>query len=708
MNRQTINLALLSFLILFLELLVIRLVSTEIRIFAYLSNLVLLATFIGSGLGMLIKRKIPIVVSSISLFLIAVVLVTKYIVRLPNLEFNLFSGITELLTPLSEAHIWLQVSTFSLSGLVIGLLLTIGLFAVIALAFIPLGQFLGETLNQNRKPILAYSINILASLAGMWAFQVFSLLGFSPYLGLFLAILTLLLLISDKLELAFGTVFAVAVLVLLLPRSAPLPFEKPVTFWSPYQKIILSLITDRKPFQASGWILDVNNVYHMALLDLSEQSVAERLPAINKYFPNPNDAEFSNQYSIAYKFNSQPTDVLVIGGGGGNDVAAAVSNGAKTVDVVEIDPTILAIGQKYHPEKPYSNPAVHVFIDDGRAFLQNCNKKYDMIVMGLVDSHTLSSSLTTLRLDNYLYTQESFASAKNLLKDDGLFVISFAVGRPWIGARIDQTLRAVFQQEPLIFEIQDEGAFGFGGTFFITAKDATVIDHALGANNKLAQFVQDHKRVFPQKVNLLTDDWPYVYLDQPRLPLLQLLIAAAVIGSLLLIKKTILNIKSIDWGFFLLGIAFLLFEFQNISKSSLIFGNTWTTNLFVITGVLGFILLANLAVFKKLLGIRLSFALLLITLAIQFFAPINVFNQIGGLAKILFSILFLCLPHFFSGVIFITLFAQAKDKSRAFGSNLLGSAIGGLLEVFSFLWGVNAMLVLCGVFYFLAYLKLRK
>ena len=45
-------------------------------------------------------------------------------------------------------------------------------------------------------------------------------------------------------------------------------------------------------------------------------------------------------------------------------------NGAKRVDVVEIDPVIARIGREIHPERPYSSPRVHVYVDDARSFLQ--------------------------------------------------------------------------------------------------------------------------------------------------------------------------------------------------------------------------------------------------------------------------------------------------------------------------------------------------
>src|SRR5680860_373543 len=91
-----------SFVILFLELLLIRLVSTEIRIFAYFSNLLLLGIFIGLGQGMLIKKKISLMVSS------ALLLGVTTIVAL-----DLFAGITDKLAPLSESFFWFQSNSSS-------------------------------------------------------------------------------------------------------------------------------------------------------------------------------------------------------------------------------------------------------------------------------------------------------------------------------------------------------------------------------------------------------------------------------------------------------------------------------------------------------------------------------------------------------------------------------------------------------------------
>lgn len=702
MTKQWWRIGLISFLILFLELLVIRLVSTEIRIFAYLANLVLLATFVGSGLGMLTRKKLPLSLTAVSLTLLTLALVTQTIVRLPTLEFRLFSGITELLAPLSEAYIWFQVGTVSRLGIIIGTILTVLIFALIMAVFMPLGQFLGLILNQARQPLLAYSVNIAASLAGMWAFYLWSSLGLSPFLGLVAAQVLLIALLTDRIVRLYGVAAVLASLVLLAPRSAHQPWEKPVTFWSPYQKLTLSTIQDKNPHRAQGWYLEVNNVGYMGLLDLSPYAVTQAKPAIEAWLKDKKrlaDLPFINQYDLPYKFKPQARDVLIIGGGAGNDAAAAVRANIPSVDLVEIDPQIVAIGRKYHVESPYDKPNVRVYVNDGRAFLETTKKTYDIVVMGLADSHALSSSLTNVQLDNYLYTLEALRRVKTVLKPDGILFLSFEVTRPWIGARLQQTVTQAFGYPPTIFEVRSDGAFGWGGIMFLAGKENTTVAEIFSQQSDLAAFVNRNSRDYtPENINTLTDNWPYIYLDQPRLPLLHLVVAGIIIAALWWLKTRLVT-GGINGSFFFLGAGFIVYEFQNISKSSLIFGNTWMTNLFIITGVLSLILAANLAVAKKWIGLKWAIGLLLASLGAQLLVPTAWFNTLSGLTKAVAAIGFLNLPHFFSGIVFAHLFAGHKNKALALGSNLLGSAIGGFLETLSFLWGMQSLVYITILLY---------
>lgn len=697
-----------SFISLFLELLIIRLISTEIRIFAYFSNLVLLAIFVGLGIGMFTKRRFELTTTSFLLFLIVVITSAFYIVRWPNLEFRLFSGITELLAPLSEAYIWLQLETFSKTGIIIGLFLAIILFAIIAMVFIPLGQILGSLFQKSKNPITAYSVNILASIAGLWAFQLFSIFRFTPYLGIIVVLAALVFLARNQLEKMILIIILVISFAYIVPRGE----AKNIVYWSPYQKLSLSGAVydskDKKP-QPEGWYLEVNNVGFMSLLDLTDKYHASAEAKLKEMYKDdiPIDLEFSDHYSLPFKFKKTPKNVLIVGAGAGNDAAAAIRNGAENIDAVEIDPTIIEIGKKFHSQKPYAENNVNIIIDDGRAFFERSEKKYDLVIMGLADSHTLSSSMTNLRLDHYLYTRESFQKVKDLLNDDGILFLTFEVTRPWIGGRIEKGLGEVFNQKPHVFEVRSEGVFGWGGISFVVAKDPQIITKILAQNPRLNSFVEDNKKIYDQDVKVLTDDWPYLYLDKPRLPAIHLFVAIILGLSLFIFRKRLLGGGRINWPMFFWGAAFLLFEFQNISKTSLLFGLTWTTNLFTISAILFLLLLANFTVHKKLISPKVAFVFLLLTLVFQLLVPLQILNSFNFITKVTLISLFLNLPVYFGGIIFTNLFVKAKDKANALGSNFIGSVFGGFAEMFTFISGIHLILVLIIVLYAAGFLLNR-
>lgn len=698
------RLALTSFLILFLELLIIRLVGTEIRIFAYLGNIILLAIFVGSGIGMYIKKAIPSSISAVLLFFVSALVTTVYILRTPRFDVKLFSGISELLSPLSEAYIWQTLNTFSKSGAILGLILTAAIIVLLAGIFIPLGNLLGKLLDAKENPLKIYSVNVAASLAGMWAFQIFSIFGLPPLLGIVISLGLLFFLVNDRSERYLLTAAVMATIALTAPRSSPQPYEGPTTFWSPYQKLTISPIYPTKIQQPKGYYLEVNNVGYMGLLNLDETHIATASAYLAETkFALPQEIPFVDQYLLPYQIKKNPRNVLIIGAGAGNDAAGAVRGGAGSVDAVEIDPVVIKLGRLYHPDQPYQKAGVNTFVTDGREFMERTDKKYDLIVMGLADSHTLSSSLTNLRLDHYLYTLESLTRARQLLKPDGVLVLSFEVTRPWIGERLYKTVKDVFGYQPLSFEVRSDNAFGWGGYFFVAARDQTVLNEILSANPELAGFVTKNARQFQPNAKPLTDDWPYLYLDKPRLPLIHLLMAGFFVGSLMLVKKYVFKQAVIDLPMFFWGAAFLLFEFQNISKASLLFGLTWQTNMIIITAALVMILAANYAVYKKLITPKVAFVGLMLSLMIQFIIPLHLLNRLSPVLKIIVGGGILNLPFFFGGSIFADWFTKAKDKSRAFASNLLGAAFGGLLEMVSFLTGIRFLLALTLVFYALGW-----
>lgn len=707
MNKY-FRLALVSFVILFLELLLIRLIGTEIRIFAYLSNLILWAAFVGSGVGMLSKFKFS---PRVSVFLL---LVTVLIINT-----GIFSGITDLLAPLNENRIWFQPNTASIGGIIAGLIMTAILFFLVLFIFVPLGKYLGGFFENSDRIILVYSINIAASILGMWAFYGLSFFSVTPFAGIVLAQVILILLTTggQKYKILMAMIVLITAAVGVGARDDSVDWLK--TVWSPYQKLSVYKYPKEDPTR-SGYYINVNGATYMGLYDFSDSRRAWIEKKIKERpMPSGYDVRFADQYRLPYIMKPDAQNILIVGAGGGNDAAAAARAGVNSVDAVEIDPQIINLGRKYHPESPYSSPNVNVIIDDGRSFFRRTDKKYDLIVMGLADSHTLSSSLTNIRLDHYLYTQESFEEIKKILKPDGLLYLSFEVAKNTrTGNKISKNLKEIFGSGPVVFELRDTQFFGLGGVMFLANKTGDVETKYIDQNIELKKFIESRRVNYETDSATLSDNWPYLYLDWPKIPRIHLWISLFLVVAFLVFRKVVswqssflafrpvgLSASSpafLRWDFFALGAGFLLYEFQNVSKTSLLFGNTWATNLFTITAILLFILLANIVQSRFRFPIGLAYAGIIAAFAVQFLVPIESFNSLPFYSKAILGSLFLNLPLFFSAILFITLLRDAQEKSAAFASNLIGSAAGGLFESLSFLWGIQALMLVALAFYLIS------
>ena len=156
-------------------------------------------------------------------------------------------------------------------------------------------------------------------------------------------------------------------------------------------------------------------------------------------------------YELPYdRIATAPDSVLVVGAGNGNDVSVALRQGASRVDAVEIDPKLMEIGERFHPEQPYADPRVRQFVDDGRAFLERTDDRYGLIVFALPDSLTLLSGQSAVRLESYLFTREAFRAAAEHLEPQGAFTIYNFYREQWLADRLAGTLTEVFGERPCL------------------------------------------------------------------------------------------------------------------------------------------------------------------------------------------------------------------------------------------------------------------
>ncbi len=709
--RKTATLIIVSLAILFIEVALIRWISTESRIFAYVNNLVLLACFLGMGTGSyLASGKLRLYLTPVSITAIILLLNLPLKLTIGDKPLHLFRDIPTFLSSFTDSIIWVepgQGSTFLLTTM--GIVSTLIIFLLIFTTFIPLGRILGRIFESRQDTIKAYSINVLFSIVGIWLFAGLSFLYSPPIL--WFGITGIIVLALAFLEVESGPVSRIASIVFLAVVVPGIYFidvdkDSERVVWSPYQKLTLDRFYDESAELDRGYFIEVNNAGFMTLLNLSD-SFMVRNPA---YF-NREARQFS-QYDIPYLFASDPDEVLILGAGAGNDVAGAIRNHAGTIDAVEIDPGIYALGVQYHPEHPYSDSRVNMFIDDARSYLKKTGKKYDIISVGLLDSHTHSSAYNNTRLDHYVYTRESFQEMKDRLKDDGILTVIFEAQRPWIARRLHNLLGEVFGQPPLAFVLRSNGLYGWGGTMYITGNDFTGIESVLNENPFLHRFISRRAVSLSQlvksgeEVRLTTDNWPYLYLEKPAVPRMHLALMiilgflAAVSGKALIGKN-----RGFNFNFFFLGAGFLLLEFQNVSKSTLLFGSTWLVNALIFSAILVLILAANYYAHRvKPRGLKPYYALLVLTIIINLLVPLSIFNSLAFWLKSVVSMIILNLPVFFAGIIFIETFRTTPRKDLALGSNLIGAAVGGLLESVSFIIGIQAMLILIGILYAMSFL----
>jgi spermidine synthase len=655
---------------LFLELTVIRWQGTVFEFFAFYKNFTLLSCFAGLGLGYSLagrdRTPLPAVLPLLAaqfVFLIAFrfAMPEWSLASVRNLPFQeqLNMGVN-VLTTFAEG-----VATYFFLGVA---------FLMTALTFVPVGQMCGR-LMRRRSNLRSYGLNLLGSLAGVALTFVVSFLWTPPVVWYGLAFATLLLFYARRHgSVAAGAAIAVAGLVVLAWPVNSLWLK----VYSPYQ--LLELAHTPQGFmeiRAAGH-------YYQRVHDLSK--------------PEALDTEtlrIRNYYDLPYRVFGSPVDVAVVGAGSGNDVAAAVRSGAARIDAIEIDPAILAAGKANHPEHPYSQPQVRPIVNDARTFLRTSNWHYDMVVYGLLDSHTLLSHASSVRLDSFVYTVEGFRDARSHLKSGGMLALSFALITNEMGRKIHRMLEAAFDgQAPKCVE----GRYDHSVTFFQAANGEVRLPQdviqQLGFRECTSRFSDP-----AVKADLSTDDWPFFYMPRRTYPVSYLAMIAVVLAlSLCLIGSFSEWPRTGNLSYFLLGAGFMLVETKGITEMGLAFGNTWQVIGIVIAGILVMAFLANCVV--HWLGLTrplVPYLLLLASLAAGLIVA-----RSGGFGSTpggqLATVVVLTSPLFFSGIVFSSLLATSTGIAGAMAANLFGAMCGGLLEYnamyfgFQFLYWVAAAL----------------
>lgn len=660
---------------LFIELMLIRWQASTFQFFAYYKNISLLAAFLGLGIGYALGQRRP-VLTPLVLPALGLQFGVLYLLRFSFLAEQLRNPVSEQLAfGLSNQGLLTPFAALSYGFLILTFVATV-------LTCLPLGH-LASRLMLRRPPLVSYGWNLAGSLLGILLFSALSFLWSPPAVWLLVATIGLVPFLGRQTAPAWTFIAAgsagAALALLAMPFRTDL-----LDVYSPYQIVSLCVHRDQFPH------LQVNHVYYQKILDLSVEAQRH----------SPELKKVADYYELPYRFKPRPERVLVVGSGTGNDVAAGLRRQARHIDAVEIDPAILNYGRLLHPERPYEDARVELIVDDARNYLRRTDRRYDLIVYGLLDSHTALSGLSSVRLDSFVYTVEAFREARARLTPGGVISMTFSLLAPAQARKFFLMLKEAFDgQEPRVYFSEYDA-----GTTFV-----------IGPNLSAATVppdvpFEDMTRSFTGvdvAVDLSTDDWPFLYMQERRYPASYgLMVAVLLTASLLVLRQLVPPGRAaFSAPCFFLGAGFMLVETKAITELGLSLGNTWQVVSAVIASILVLAFLANLVILRRgEMPAPLTYGLLAASLAAGIWVPgAWVAGVLPPLGKALATVL-VTLPLFFSGFAFSSEMQRQQNLPAALSSNLLGAMLGGFLEYNSMYFGFRSLYVFALILYGLAFL----
>ena len=728
-RRVTAELFLVSFLILFFELTCIRWFGSIVIFLTFFTNIVLMACFLGVSLGCLsASRKWNLIHGFIPGVLLAVALAYAVVWGYFQFADRVMIDVGGQKSP-EQVFLGTDSRIADPARFVVPIEAIAGVFFVlIALLFVGPGQVMGRRFGAISNRLTAYSADILGSLTGIAAFGALSYWQIPA---------TFWFVISLAIGLYFTPrrrwLHAAAAIGVLYITGSRIDWPRVPTgrntwnIWSPYNFV---------SYQRLLRFIYVNNMAHQGMRKIEEGGPAYMLPYL------------LNRDAGGHGFD----DVLIIGAGSGNDVAAALRQGAKQVDAVEIDPVIYDLGRRDHPNRPYRDPRVRVYLEDGRGFVRNTKQTYDMIVYALVDSLALQSSYSSVRLESFLFTEEAFRDVKSKLKPGGVFALYNYYRQGWVVGRLKMLAEKVFGTSPIVISMPyqetitaDNNQKGYITFVLVGTPDTKVVEAIRSRLERERSFWLNTQPRYNEPVNgygplpprtavfrratepdaphaefkkigltqvdteqidrIPTDDWPFLYLRRPTIPALNLRGIAIVAALSLLMLLSFAPARRVrpNGQMFFLGAGFMLLETKGVVHMALLFGATWMVNSIVFFAILTVILLGNLYV----LAVRPTrtwpyYALLVTSLALTSIIPMADFLALPGQSKVIVSCAVVFMPVLFAGVIFAIAFRSSRRPEVDFGSNVGGIILGGLSEYLSLVLGFSHLLWVAIGYYLLS------
>lgn len=176
-------------------------------------------------------------------------------------------------------------------------------------------------------------------------------------------------------------------------------------FYQKYQDMILDTDSEYSRIWIRKLVNDSGKEYNTLEVDLGLESIASNEKKLT--------SEYLKYYDLFDYYQENTDNVLLIGGAAYTYPSYYLENfKEKKIDVVEIDPKMTELAQKYF-NLDINNSNLTIYHEDGRRFLNTSNNKYDCILVDAFKGLNVPFQLTTV---------EALENEKRLLNDDGIII----------------------------------------------------------------------------------------------------------------------------------------------------------------------------------------------------------------------------------------------------------------------------------------------
>ncbi len=173
---------------------------------------------------------------------------------------------------------------------------------------------------------------------------------------------------------------------------------------------------------------------------------------------------------------------LLIGMGGGS-IAMELKSLGYDLDIVEIDRRMPDLATKYFG---FDKAGFRIQIDDGRHFIKSIGKKYDLIILDVLNGENQPY---------HLFTKESFNEIKNILTFNGFMIINF---QGYMYGKLGKPARSIIKT---LVESNFKVQYHFEGN---KEKDGDI--HLIASINDM-----DFKNINTERLNICCRKFPLFY-----------------------------------------------------------------------------------------------------------------------------------------------------------------------------------------------------